>query len=343
MAKKSLLPNEPDFIDDVVIDNPKGSILRRSTGLHSLDMALSSGGNQGLPMRCVAEVYGHPHVGKSTLTYYLSGVITGHGTIDLCDVEGLDPDYLRSVLLASGFRGHVKIIDSVDKGKPRHHADMVNEMANDLLTNPGTNAAILDSVGAFIPTAESEGEIGESFMGRRAQTIAQFVRRINSYLIAKDQAGMAFIVNHVHSVIGGQGHITAGGETLKHIASVRIMLWQKQVIKSGDDILGYWVGGKLEKLRYGGKGREFQFVLIPDYGISKELSAMFDCFELGLAERGTHVKIGDKSFGFISKLIEQAKDGNRDKFNPFFELLDGYHDKHVLGSDPSGSGEEADA
>jgi len=317
--------------------------VRKRTGLYSLDVALSSAGNLGLPLRGVVEIYGNTQVGKSTLSYYLAGTVAHRGTIDLCDLEGLDPVYLRSVLLNADFRGKVKVIENIDKGKPRKHVDMVNEMAGDILSSPTTNAAILDSIGAFVPTAESEGDIGEAFMGRRAHAIAQFVRRINNYLITKEQAGVALIVNHVHSAIGGQGHITAGGDTLKYIAHTRIMLWQKQAIKNSDDeIIGFWVGGKVEKLRYGGKGRGFQFILIPDFGISQELSAMFDCFELGLAERSTHVKIGDKSFGFISKLIDQAQDGNHDKFNPFFGLLEDYHARKVLGNNPVRSEEETE-
>jgi RecA/RadA recombinase len=341
VAKKPLL-QEPAYIDDVIIDSPQGSIVRRSTGLYSLDLALAGGGSIGLPLRSVVEVYGNTHVGKSTLTYYLSGMVAERGTIDLCDLEGLDPVYLRNVLLNSSFRGHVKIMDSVEKGKPRHHADMVNEMASDFQTKDDTNVVILDSVGAFVPTAESEGDIGESFMGRRAFTIAQFSRRMISHLIAKEQDGVCFVVNHVHSVIGGQGHITAGGDTLKNMANTRIMLWNKQVIKAGEDTIGYWVGGKLEKLRFGGKGRGFQFILIPDFGISRPLSAMFDCFDLGLAERSTHVKVAGKSFGFISKLFEAAKNGHTDKFDPFFELLEEHHGTNVLANRTDGQGEESE-
>lgn len=341
MAKKPLL-TEPAYIDDVIIDSPQGNITRRSTGLYSLDLALAGGGSIGLPLRSLVEVYGNTHVGKSTLTYYLSGMVAERGTIDLCDLEGLDTAYLRNVLLNSNFRGHVKIMDSVDKGKPRHHADMVNEMASDFISKPDTNVVILDSVGAFVPTAESEGDIGESFMGRRAQTIAQFSRRMISNLIAKEQDGVCFVVNHVHSVIGGQGHSTAGGDTLHNMANTRIMLWNKQIIKAGDDTIGYWVGGKLEKLRYGGKGRGFQFILIPDFGISRELSAMFDCFELGLAERSTHVKVSGKSFGFISKLFESAKNGSKEKFEPFFELLEDHHGATVLGNNSTDELTEAE-
>jgi len=341
MVKKPLL-SEPAYIDDVVVDSHQSQIVRRSTGLYSLDMALAGGGNLGMPLRSVAEIYGNTHVGKSTLTYYLSGMVAERGTIDLCDLEGLDVGYVRSVLLNSNFRGHVKIMDDIEKGKPRHHVDMVNEMARDFIGDPNTNAVILDSVGAFVPTSESEGDIGESFMGRRAMAIAQFSRRMTNYLKAKEQHGSCFVVNHVHAVIGGQGHVTAGGDTLHALASIRLMLWQKQVVKAGDDAIGYWVGGKVEKLRYGGKGRGFQFVLIPDYGISRELSAMFDCFEFGLAERSAHVKIKDKSFGFMSKLFEAAKDGKKDKFDPFFELLEAHRGANVLGNNSVESDEEAE-
>jgi hypothetical protein len=81
---------------------------------------------------------------------------------------------------------------------------------------------------------------------------------------------------------------------------------------------------KAEKLKYGGvsKRRIGHVCIVPEWGVNPDLSAMFDCFELGLAERGTTVKIGKKSLGYLEKvLFKAAMEGKSAKFEPFHELL----------------------
>jgi hypothetical protein len=76
-------------------------------------------------------------------------------------------------------------------------------------------------------------------------------------------------------------------------------------------------------LKFGKRGGKFQVVNLPGYGISRNISAVFDCFNLGLAERGATVKVNDKSIGRITALIEDAT--NDEKFTPFYEQLDNYY------------------
>ena len=42
---------------------------------------------------------------------------------------------------------------------------------------------------------------------------------------------------------------------------------------------------------------------------------------MGLVERGAVVKIGDKSFGYISKFVDYDLEDREDKFEPFLEAL----------------------
>jgi hypothetical protein len=64
--------------------------------------------------------------------------------------------------------------------------------------------------------------------------------------------------------------------------------------------------------------------MLAGHGIHIGLTAMYDCFLLGLAERGKVVKIDGNSFGYLKDLVEDAHEGNNDKFVPFLDLLRTY-------------------
>lgn len=308
------------------------TILRRRTGLFSLDVALSSRGELGIPLRTVIEVYGYPNVGKSTLSYYLAGKIAEAGCIALCDLEMMDIDYVARAITNTGFSGDIKVMSVTDdKGKPISHEQMLMEMVGEL-SEENVGAAILDSIGAVQPISEAEGDFGEAFMGKRAKLVAQLSRASNAALRNKVRPSVELVINHVHSIIGGRGHDTAGGVTLKHIAAARLMLWSEMIWKKDDKedatILGFQVKGQVEKLRYGGRGRTFGFYIVPGYGVHAGASAMFDCFDLGLAEKGATVKLDGKSLGYIRKdLLSYAAEGKTRKFAPFIEKLTAYEKK----------------
>ncbi len=317
--------------DKVTIIGDYPNLLRKRTGLFSLDMALGNRGYYGLPMRSIIEIYGHPNAGKSTLSYYLSAKSAETGQIVVCDLEMLDRDYIATVMDASGFHDTVRLVDVVEKKKPVPHERMLTVLA-DSLYDEEVGAVILDSVGAIQPLAEREGDFGEAFMGKRAKLVAQVVRSLSNALAIKDRPSSAFIINHVHGIMGGKGHTTAGGETLKYHATVRMMLWTdtiwRESSESDSPVLGFQVGGQVEKLRFGGRGDKFKFFIIPGYGIHIGASAMFDCFDLELADQWNTVKIGTKSLGYIRKdLLTYAADGKHRKFDPFLELLEKHEKK----------------
>lgn len=299
---------------------------RKSSGLFSLDWALSSRGNLGCPMRSIYEIYGYPNSGKSTLSYYLAGKLSPQNEISICDLENLDAEYLKSAVGASGFEGSIRIMDATDeKNKFRSHEDMLTDMTVNLNTTSGS--AILDSVGAIQPIAEAAGDFGEAFMGKRAKLVAQVSRALSNIVRNTEEAKNAFIINHVHQIIGGRGHTTAGGVTLTYMAAVRIMIWTKEVFENEADgrPIGFLVEGKTEKLRFGGKGRTFGYYIVPGLGVHVGASAMFDCFNYGLAERGTTVKMDGKSMGYIKKeFLDYAETGKVRKFDPFIEALAKY-------------------
>lgn len=309
------------------------SITRQRSGLFSLDLALSSHGELGIPMRTMMELYGYTNVGKSTLSYYLSGILTQKGQVTICDLEGADQKYIKTIMENTGLDGDVLLIDGTDaKKKERPHEEMLQETALSLY-DENVGAVILDSFGAVIPTGEKEGDFGEAFMGKRAKLIAQVCRDFINSLRNKNKPSVAIVISHVHAVMGGRGHQTIGGETPKFLSAMRIMMWPKETLTTTEEDmtpLGFYVNGKIEKLRYGGRGREFGFYIVPGYGVHVGASAMFDCFELGLAERSTTVKINGKSLGYLKKdLLTYAAEGKQRKFDPFVDALSSY-EKELL-------------
>lgn len=313
----------------VVGDYPKTA--RADAGIFSINRALGNPFKKewGMPIGRggLYEIFGYPHTGKSTLSYFLAGRVRlereGGNEILLADLEGLDRDYLGSAIEASGFSGTVQIAPfEDDKGKPRSHEALMQDVA-DSVGEETVSSSILDSVGAIQPIAESSGDIGERFIGNRAIALAQFCRRAVGALRLGISPGAIFVVNHLHPIIGGRGSITPGGQTLEYLSGIRIQVQRNEEFSSKEtgEVLGMLSKGYVRKLRSGGRGREFQFFLIPGQGIHPGLSAMFDCIELGLAVRGTTVKIGKKSYGYISKLIETGRAGDDSKFDPFRKEL----------------------
>jgi RecA/RadA recombinase len=316
------------MFDNIQVIGSYPFIARKRTGLFSLDMALSGRGVLGAPMRSIYELYGYPNSGKSTLSYYLAGVLANQPEVAICDLELADMEYIHSAVGMSGFSGIVRLMDLQDeKKRAATHEQAMAQMVECLAGDAGSS--ILDSVGAIQPIAEAAGDFGEAFVGKRAKLVAQVARALSGALRLKDEEAVAFVINHTHQIIGGRGHTTAGGETLKYMAGVRIMIWTEEVIKDSkeENALGFVVGGQVEKLRFGGRGRSFNYYIVPGLGVHPGASAMFDCFALGLAKRDSVVKLDGKSMGYLKKdLLEYAMTGKSRKFEPFVEALAQYEE-----------------
>ena len=306
------------------------------TGLLSLDMALGRGDQSrlGLPLRATYEVYAKNYVGKSTLVNFMAASIHPSRTIWIAPFEPIDRDFLEYTTAAAGFTGTVRTADIKDKkGRNRSHEDMLEDLAEALLDEE-TQAVVIDSVTAAMPTMEALAtDFTSAFMGRRAQMMAKFVRRAPYNMHNAVTPKAVFLVNHDRSMIGGMvgGRTTSGGEAIKDLANVRMHLWTKRVIKKGDDITGFVIEGQVEKLKFGPKGRKFRVFLLPGYGISREMSAIFDLIDLGVAtSTPATIKIGDKGIGPLNQVIAKAykPDHNPACFGPVMDALEEYKEEH---------------
>ena len=128
-------------------------------------------------------------------------------------------------------------------------------------------------------------------------------------------------------------------------------MWSAEAFYEDDNdptspALGFRVSGQIEKLRFGGRGRKFQFYIVPGYGVHAGVTAMFDAFDLTArlkkakidvpymtAERGARVKLDGKNLGFLKKdLLEYAAEGKRRKFYPFEEVMSRFADDMEKGN-----------
>jgi len=314
-----------------VIEGDIPTLARFSSGLYGLDHALGFNGEWALPLRSLYEIYGHPGVGKSSLSYYLACKVAAMGKVVFADLEGtMDGKYLLSCANLSGFDGVLGIVNYSEKSKARSHESMMQEAA-DSINEEMVNSAVVDSIGMMQPIIEREGDIEEAFVGRRALAVTKFARRSSHWLRISERPKAIFVVNHVNPIIGGRGHDTPGGKALKYAASVRLMMYKAQ-LEEKEKELGVLVSEvQVEKLRYGGtnKSRKAIIAILPGIGISPRVTAMYDCLQLGLAKREAYVKVmyrGEwKNVARIGVLLEDAMSGNFGQFAVFEEVLESHN------------------
>ena len=308
MPRKKVAPKTD--ATTIRIENEHPDIERVPTGLYSLDRALGG----GLPLRTILEISGYEYSGKSTLAYYLCGCVNKAGMIGIADFEGLDTDYIVRAVGASGFHGTVRLVPLVNKkNKPAASEEML-DIAADYL-NDGASALLVDSIGAIYPVSEEEGNVGEGRVGRRAQIVAPFLRKCVFRLRWSETPAVVCITNHVHEIIGGRGTITAGGKAVAYLSQTRLRVGAEKKENR------WLINGRIAKLRFRGASdtEQFQAVVVPGEGVHIGLSAVADCIALGRASEERTVSLNGKSYGYMSKIVENRNDP--ELFEPFHKAL----------------------
>jgi len=309
-----------------------GSILLRRTGLRSFDWMMGYRHRPGVMLPTWTEFYGKEGVGKSTFLYYLSAALSedGKGTIHIADLEtSADPQHVVMNAARAGFRqGTINFLPLADKkGKPRNQSEILMELA-DCVLKEDTVSAVLDSVGMYIPPMEASlDDAADAVWGRRAQEIGKFARRM-SYNLSGTRV-FAAAVNHTLAMMSSAyGHTTPGGRVKNFSFDTRVWMRKKETVLESCQL----VKMNTEKKRFGGnvKDRYGYVFLIPDYGVSPEMTAVFECFEFGLAQRTSgYVKVRDYTTKRLRTLIELAVSGeDPEVFLPFTQALDEYEQEN---------------
>lgn len=267
------------------------STSRIVTQCHSLDWALGDAlGNVGYPLKSVTEVYGAKGTGKTTLCTSLMGIIAAklQKNITFLDWEGQSKETIEGILTAQNFYGSVEYMLNVGTESPE---DTLERFV-DKITNSDQNVGLMDSLGAFTPSALIEGKIGDANMGVMAREIGQFVSKVVHFTRQSDEPGAIFLTNHLHPKIGAMvsGQDTSGGEKKKFLAHIRIDLKRAYIGNSPVDFgESYLIRGHVDHNRFGFPKRDFHVFIVGGEGIHVGLSALWDCVIAG------HVSLSAKS------------------------------------------------
>jgi len=313
------------------------------SGLWSWDRAIGFQGILGTPNRGIIELYGDEHTGKSTLAYYLISKRAGDGDIVVCDLEGsIDATYIEKVSTIAGHKGSIRIVDYTERKKghdvPRSHESMVEEAIDSLLEN-NVDASLVDSYGAFASTASRGKHLGERTVGQEARTLNEAAKRVQTWLRTEERGKWYFVINHTSPNIGGHGFNTPGGRKTKYLAIARA--WIRRKANDWPKGTGNFVAEiTFQKLKYGIKGRKCWVYFIPGFGVSREMTAVYECIEFGLAKKDATVKLNvmdnkDKKFkwmsqGRVSTLAKKALEPkkNAKTLKPFYNTLEKYAEEH---------------
>src|SRR3954453_14691603 len=267
-----------------------------STGSLGLDLALGVG---GLPRGRVVEIYGPESSGKTTLTLQdIANVQKLGGTAAFIDAEhALDPQYAQRL----GVVTSDLLISQPDNG------EQALEIADMLVRSSSVDVVVVDSVGALVPKAEIEGEMGEPQMGLQARLMSQALRKLTANI--KRSNTLVIFINQIRMKIGvmfGNPETTTGGNALKFYASVRIDIRRIGSIKKGEEVIGSETRAKVVKNKVAPPFRNAEFDILYGEGISRE----GEVIELGVTHR-----IVEKSgawYTYGKDRIGQGKDNVRE-------------------------------
>ncbi|MGL5369897.1 MAG: recombinase RecA [Plesiomonas shigelloides] len=279
----------------------KGSIMRLgdtktldieaiSTGSLGLDIALGIG---GLPTGRIVEIFGPESSGKTTLTLSVIAQAQKCGkTCAFIDAEhALDPVYAAKL----GVQVDDLLISQPDTG------EQALEICDALVRSGAVDVIIVDSVAALTPTAEIEGEMGDSHVGLQARLMSQALRKLTGNI--KSANCLVVFINQIRMKIGvmfGNPETTTGGNALKFYASVRLDIRRVGAIKEGDEVVGNETRVKVVKNKVSPPFRQADFQIIYGGGISKEGE---------LIDLGVKHKLVEKSGAWYSYQGEKVGQG----------------------------------
>lgn len=258
------------------------------TGALPLDMALGVG---GLPRGRVIEIFGPEASGKTTLTLSVMAQAQKQGgQAAFIDAEhAFDAPYAEKI----GVNLDELLISQPDTG------EQGLDIAETLVRSNAVDVIAIDSVAALTPSAEIEGNMGDSHVGLHARLMSQALRKLTA-AISKSKTCVIFI-NQIREKIGvmfGNPETTTGGRALKFYSSVRIDLRRIASLKKGEEVVGSRVRANVVKNKVAPPFRKAEFDIMYDEGISRAGGVLDIGESTGIFKKtGNWITYGEEKIG----------------------------------------------
>ncbi len=259
------------------------------TGSLALDIALGVG---GVPRGRIIEIFGAESSGKTTLALHLIAEVQKRdGTAAFIDAEhAIDPKYTRALGVD---------LDHILLSQP-NSGEQALEITEQLTRSGAVDIIVIDSVAALVPTAEIEGQMGDSQVGLQARLMSQAMRKLSG-AISQSKTIVVF-TNQLRSVISGSrfgpSTTTSGGRALKFYASIRLNMWNSGRIEEGTNQVGTHVNVRVVKNKVAPPFKEATFDVIYGRGIVRSRDLINTGEALGIISRsGSWYSFGDNRLG----------------------------------------------
>ena len=259
------------------------------SGSLALDIALGVG---GIPKGRIIEVFGMESSGKTTLALHMIAEVQREGgTAAFIDAEhALDPTYSRAL----GVDLDHMLISQPNSG------EQALEITEQLTRSGAIDIIVIDSVAALVPTAEIEGQMGDSQVGLQARLMSQAMRKLSG-AISQSKTIVVF-TNQMRSRIStsrfGPSTTTSGGWALKFYASLRLQMWASGRIEEGTERVGTHVNVRVVKNKVAPPFKEATFDVIYGKGIVRSRDLINTGEAVGLVSRsGSWYSFGDERLG----------------------------------------------
>ena len=198
-----------------------------ATGFEALDQAFGLG---GFPRGRIAEVFGPPACGKTTLLLQSVAHIQEEGlTAAWIDADRtFDPAYAAQLGVA---------VERLPVAQPAA-AEEALEIGRQLVASGGLDLLVVDSAAALVPRLELEVGIEQGSAGLQSRVLASGLRKL-AQAAAKTGAAAVFL-NQTRSrpeASAGEAETSAGGPPLKLYAAVRLALYPAGTRRIGFRVL----------------------------------------------------------------------------------------------------------
>jgi recombination protein RecA len=271
-----------------------------SSGSYSIDHALGRG---GFPRGTIAEIFGKPSGGKTTLSLLsIAEAQKNGGNAAFIDVEhSLDLEWAAKL----GVKTDDLIVTQPDSG------EQALQIVEELVQTGQVDMIVVDSVAGLVPKSELEAELGQQNMAAQARLLSQALRRLVP-VVGKSKSILLFI-NQVRDGLNPYGpkEVTPGGNALKFYSSLRLSV--KKV--SGSEIkgaegepVGHQVEATIVKNKVAAPGKKATFTLRFLEGVDRVEEVVNLGLTLGFIEQsGPSYKYAGVSYKGKEKIVEAFK------------------------------------